>query len=232
MLTTFPEKAALTIAGIMLLFLGSCVRLPDYAQPHFYQNTDPLPRNVITYRNLTRADFQAKEPPSHLQDHTKHLNAHIVTSIRVAPMSRFSVSSTTIYGQEIYSGQMEEWSFEAVMSPANSWWNPHLEKGRDGYVLQHEQIHFALTEIDARRLTLTAAGERAALTVFDSSIAAVKKGLMEKINALITASRDDLLKEQTAFDQDTSMRYSPKTQQKWWQRVTEELQVPQMPRNK
>ena len=232
MLTTFPERAALTIAGIMLLFLGSCVRLPDYAQPHFYQNTDPLPRNVITYRKLTRADFQAKEPPPHLQDHTKHLNAHIVTSIRVAPTSRFSVSSTTIYGQEIYSGQMEELSFEAVMSPANSWWNLHLEKGREGYVLQHEQIPFALTEISARRLTVTAAGERVALAGFDSSIAAVKKGLMEKINALITASRDDLLKEQTAFDEDTSMRYSPKTQQKWWQRVTEELQVPQMPRDK
>ncbi len=39
------------------------------------------------------------------------------------------------------------------MLPERSWWNPGIPAGLRTYVLRHEQINFALTEIAARRLT-------------------------------------------------------------------------------
>ena len=225
MVTTFSKKLLLINVVILLVFIGSCARLPDYAQPHFYERTDPLPLSVITYRDLTKADFQSKELPGYLQDHMERVGAHTAVSIRPAPTSKTLVSSGEIYGQHVYFGSINQLSFEAVMIPEESWWNPHLRKGREGYVLQHEQIHFALMEIAARKLTVQVVKEKNNLMVIASSFEAVKKGLMEKINELIAVSRTKVLEEHTVFDEATSMHYNPKDQKKWWKRVTTELQA-------
>jgi len=224
MITISLQNVFLEIIVFLLVFMGSCARLPDYAQPHFYQNTDPLPLNLITYRYLTRADFQANQLPLHLQEHRKRLNAHTAVSIRPVPTVKLLISSAQIYNQEVYCGQIEQLSFEAVMIPEESWWNPRLAKGREVYVLQHEQIHFALMEIAARQLTIRVARDKGALTVFDSSDEAVKEQLMARIAGLMAESRTNVLKEHTAFDEDTSMRYAPKDQQRWWESVTAKLE--------
>jgi hypothetical protein len=225
MVTTFSNKTLQTIGVLLLLFIGSCARLPEYAQPNFYQRTNPLPLRVITYRDLTKADFQAKEIPHYLQDHTKRLGAHTAVSIRPAPTSKTLISSAKIYGQHLYSGSVKQLSFEAVMIPEESWWNPHLRKKREAYVLQHEQIHFALMEIAARQLTIQLAKEKDTLMVFASSYETVNITLLEKINELIAESRTNILKEHTAFDEDTSMHYTPEVQQSWWEKVATELQI-------
>ena len=111
------------------------------------------------------------------------------------------------------------------MIPEESWWNPHLRKGREGYVLQHEQIHFALMEIAARKLTVQMVKEKNNLMVVAPSFEAVKIRLMEKINELIAESRTNVLEEHTSFDEATSMHYNPKDQKRWWKRVTTELQA-------
>ena len=224
MLTISPQMAFQAIVVLLFLFTGSCARLPDYAQPHLQQKAEPLPLNVITYRDLTKADFQAKELPLHLQNHQKRLSAHTAVSIRPVQNSKSIISSALIYNQQVYCGRIEQLSFEAVMIPGDSWWNPRMKKGREGYVLQHEQIHFALMEIAARQLTDRVARENGALTVFDSSYEAVKKKLMDRLNELMTEFRTNVLKEHTAFDEETSMRYTPKDQQRWWKRVTSQLQ--------
>ena len=110
----------------------------------------------------------------------------------------------------MYSARVEQVVFEAVMIPEKSWWNPHLEKGREDYVLQHEQIHFALMEIAARQLTARVARKKPDFTIFYSSYQAAQKTLMERVNDLIAETRTDLLKEHTAFDEEASMHYSPK----------------------
>ena len=209
---------------LILLFAGACAQLPDYAQPHLQQNTGPLPLNVITYRDLTRKDFQAAELPPHLQGHAKRLNAHTAVSIRPVSTSRYLISSALYHDQNLYYGRVERLSFEAVMIPENSWWNPHLKKVREAYVLQHEQIHFALMEIAARRLNAEVVREKATLTLFDSSYEAVRTKLVERVNELMKESRKEVLKEHTAFDEETSMRYDQKVQQGWWERVTAQLQ--------
>lgn len=224
MITTYPQNAILVNIVFLLVFMGSCARLPDYAKPYFYQKKDPLPLNLITYRDLTRADFQAKEPPVHLKDHRERMNARTAVSIHPARKAKLIIWSVQIYNQQVHCGQIELLSFEAVMIPEESWWNPRLAKGREGYVLQHEQVHFALMEIAARRLTLRVAKDKGALTVFDFSDDAVKKRLMARVTELITESTITVLKEHTAFDEDTSMRYAPKDQQRWWKSVTTQLQ--------
>jgi hypothetical protein len=154
----------------------------------------------------------------------ERLGAHTAVSIRPAPTSKTLVSSGEIYGQQVYFGSINQLSFEAVMIPEESWWNPYLRKGREGYVLQHEQIHFALMEIAARKLSVQVVKEKNTLMVFASNYEAVKIRLMKKINELLAESRTKVFEEHTAFDEDTSLHYNPEDQKRWWQRVTTELQ--------
>jgi hypothetical protein len=58
-----------------------------------------------------------------------------------------------LFGQSYFFGRIDHLAFEAVMIPERSWWNPAIQANMTGYVLQHEQIHFALTELAARKLT-------------------------------------------------------------------------------
>ena len=52
-----------------------------------------------------------------------------------------------------YVGTISQLKFKTVFVPECSWWNPNLAKNGENYVLQHDQIHFALTELAARKLT-------------------------------------------------------------------------------
>ncbi len=208
---------------LYLLFSGGCASLPSYARPRLYHNQEPLSTKTISYRALTKNDFKAKELPENLTRHKKNLNAHTAASIRPSPHSRYIVSSFQYQDQMIYSGRVEKMSFEAVMFPQKSWWNPTMPKNRETYVLQHEQIHFSLMEIAARQLNQKAEEESATLTIFDADAATTQQRLQKTVQDWIKESQEALLKRHTAFDEDTSLRYNPKRQQWWYNKVSEQL---------
>lgn len=208
--------------ALFLLLLSGCARLPDYGRPHLNRGVK-LPLNVVSYRDLTISDFLADNVPDRLKEHAKKLNAHTAVSIRPVPGTNYTISTTHINNQKVYYGQVEKLSFEAVMIPEHSWWNPAMAMIRKDYVLQHEQIHFALMEVAARRLTKKAEEESELLKVYESSFDSAKEKLLNIYSIWLEESRAKVLKEHTSFDEDTSLIYAPKIQQRWYDRVKTDL---------
>ena len=209
------------------LLLNSCARLPDYALPHIEETkSNQLSfKQGFTYRKLTVNDFRAPSLPEHMSEHAKHFNARSRIQIRPSTESQFIINSSynEYYDQIIWSGRIQSIVFEAVMLPDYSWWNPAVSREKIAYVLQHEQIHFALMELAARHLTQQAQADIDAMHVIDSTRQGVHDQLLEKVKELIQAEHDEIIKEHTAFDEDTSLYNDPEKQQWWFDRVNNQL---------
>lgn len=222
MISCLERNSFTLVVVFFFLLFGGCSVLPEYGQPYINQGV-ALPLHVVPYRDLTIADFQAKNVPDRIKDHAKKLNAHTAVSIRPIPGTKYTITTAHIHNKQIYYGRVENLAFEAVMIPEHSWWNPRMAKKRESYVLQHEQIHFALMEVAARRLTQKAAEESELLNVYEASFDAAKQKLSAIYTSWLEESREKVLKEHTSFDEDTSMIYAPRTQQRWYDRVTADL---------
>jgi hypothetical protein len=210
---------------LSLALVSTCARLPEYAEPHIF-HTDELhktPPTGFTYRLLAPDDFRAASLSEQQAEHTELVNAHIVSLIRLTADSSFTVTSGDLYGQRYFFGRIERLAFEAVMLPDRSWWNPKIPANMRGYVLQHEQIHFALTELAARQLTIDTQKWASDFLVMEATPQGVRAELAREVNERISAAMEANLKRQAEFDEDTSLFFNPKWQQWWSRKVEEEL---------
>lgn len=203
------------LLGLLLVCLLSCRKLPDYGKPQFHGDDISLQTVAVTYRDLTISDFKAVSLPERLQEFSEKLNAHTAVSIRLNPPVQYTISTHVVDGQKKYVGRIKQLRFEAVMIPERSWWNPDLAVGKYAYVLQHEQIHFAIMQLAAMQLGQKGINERENFIVFESNPANVKSVLIEKIKTMIAESKQWALRENTLFDRDTSQRHDA-TMQNWW----------------
>jgi hypothetical protein len=222
--------ARLKAAGIalMVLFAAACAGLPDYARPRMHPGDPQQPAHQgFTYRTLTPEDFRAPAPPDHLDGHAGRVNAHSTIRIRPAPASTFAVSRGELYGRPYFFGRIERIAFEAVMIPERSWWNPAMPPAATAYVLQHEQIHFALSEIAARRLTREAAAWGAEVLVIRPSPQEVRAEIVRLVTERVNAAMEDGLKRHAEFDEDTSLFTNPRRQRWWAWTVEDELKETQ-----
>jgi dGTP triphosphohydrolase len=90
-------------------------------------------------------------------------------------------------------------------------------------VLQHEQIHFPLFEIEARRLDRKAK-TLAREEVFEGdSVDEVKADIQSIIQDLFDETTETLLDRNRDFDEVTSLGYEPARQKEWFDTVTKEL---------
>lgn len=204
-------------AGILLAALAGCARLPDYAMPSSGPMLDDpmLLADAFTYRRLTRDDFQAVSLPPERAGHAASINAHACTQIRPGRDTRLVISRSRLAGSDMVLGSVQQIAFEAVLIPGCSWWNPDLAERYTAYVLQHEQIHFAITEVAARRLTAETRENLSGFMVVEYSTEDAKNAIAQKIRSMIKTAVDESLKTHTAFDEETSLFHSPRRQQ-WW----------------
>jgi hypothetical protein len=158
-----------------------------------------------------------------MADHAERINAHAATQIRLTTDSGFRITSGDLYGQSYFFGRIERIGFEAVMLPDRSWWNPKMPANMRGYVLQHEQIHFALTELAARQLTGDSQKWAADVLVIQPTPQEVRAELARQIKDRINAAMEANLKRQAEFDNDTSLFFNPRRQQWWSWTVEDEL---------
>lgn len=209
----------------ILFFWSGCARLPDYALPHFgIGETDPVfLQNGITYRQLNRDDFRAPNPPKHLGANAKNINAHTRLSIRNNKDSKFIIASNIVHGRLYYFGRIASISFEAVMLPYASWWNPKAPEKKFTYILQHEQIHFALMELAARDLTRQVRDKSMSLLIIEESKKAAYEALQREVNNMIEEKNREIIAQHTAFDQETSIHYDPATQAQWYEKISKQL---------
>lgn len=205
-----------------VLLLAGCSQLPDYALPQFHEN-DGSRLAGIPYGQLTRDDFQAELLPAEMQMHAGSLSARSSLQIRPVQEVEIAINSNWYKGKIVYFGHVENLRFEAVFIPEKSWWNPDVPKDKEEYVLEHEQIHFGLLELAARRLTAEARAAGNDLFVIDSSFAGARDAVFKRIRDLVRTSNEAQFKEHKRFDEETSQFYDPPVQRSWLERVEEQL---------
>ena len=205
----------LPICVLLLASLGplaSCSRLPGYARPsaRVMHHTDYEPTDVIPYRELSRADFRGASPPEHVAPHAAKLGAY--TCANIVPDS-FQLRTTVALdpGSNGYVARMPTVRFHAEMDRECSWWNPAAQQIPAAYVLQHEQIHFAIVELEARRLN----GGILALQGRGSSPEAAGVDLQRVHDAAFRDAMSRAVERHTRIDEDTSFVHAPDRQARW-----------------
>ncbi len=214
----------LSHALILAACLFSCSTLPDYAAPRVLESQSVDRSDVVGYRTLTRADFKADAPPAEYAAVADRVGALTCCFIGVEPgaeiMQREIRSQS---GAVRYETSVRNVRAFARMSRTCSWWNPNQGTLPQEYILEHEQIHFALCEIEARHLnrTLRELTDRPVITDEDPAAAGaqiqarISGELRERSEAVIARSRD--------FDEDTSLGHEPEAQKRWLAKVEAEL---------
>jgi hypothetical protein len=205
----------------------ACSRLPSYARPQGAL-MDPSAvdgEDLIEYRKLTRADFKGKAPVGEAAAHADAMGAQTYAIVRPDPTLKIWITGTQEKnGRTHYAGKISELlHFRAEMDRLRSWWNPNLKEVPEAYVLEHEQIHFAIAEAEARRLNAQAKEITSRMQATGDSQDEVRDKIQQKLDDVIKDALDDLLDENGRFDEDTSARYDPKKQGEWYQRVQAEL---------
>lgn len=208
-------------AFLLLNFTG-CARLPDFASPHLSTTAFNPDLDFVEYRQLTINDFKAQTPPTAIKGYEHRINAHTSVSLRPSTPIHYTISHPN-QNFGVFKARLQQLQFKAVMIPAYSWWNPKLPHNKKAYVLQHEQVHFALMEIAARKLNEKL--ENTSMQTFSGTEReAVQQQLLSSVQKTIDGSKEEILKEHTHFDEDTSLEYNPRAQQDWFDYCQNELQ--------
>ncbi|MCY3735080.1 MAG: hypothetical protein OXG13_01685 [Gemmatimonadaceae bacterium] len=181
--------------------------------------------DVITYRALTRGDFRGQHPPKAFLGRVDLPRPVAVSCAYVAPDPRARVFAEPIRpgGQGPYRPRVENLAFRGLFSRSCSWWN--REHGLSPmYVLEHEQIHFALSEVAARRLNrdvprmLTSASVESASP--DSVITLARRRIQDALERTLAETG----KLNLEFDRATSFGFSLHLQEAWRLRVEKDLE--------
>lgn len=216
--------------ALLLLLLSACARLPDYARPHFSLENEAVSlANSFPYRALRMEDFRADALPPSYQQFNHTIQARSCISIQTSKAAKLYISSGTISEKTIYTGTFSDLSFIAVFNPDCSWWNPKIADKNKNYILQHEQIHFALTELTARKLNRDYSNHMKEYLAIGNTAQEVKDQLHAEAERISQEGLQQALAEHTSFDEETSLFYDPEIQQRWAERVLKELNSEETP---
>ncbi len=170
----------------------------------------------IAYRALRRSDFRAKAPPVEGGVHAEHMGAY--TCGRVIPEQPIAIRIEP--AARGFVARAPSFRVRGVMDRDCSWWNTALRHAQPPeYILQHEQIHFALIALAARDLE----GRGRALTERGATVEAAQAAFQHALDELHRDVAGKLQDRSDAFDRDTSGVYEPDVQRRWFDRVTAEL---------
>ena len=90
-------------------------------------------------------------------------------------------------------------------------------------MLQHEQVHFGLVELEARRLNLRGEALARDARARGRTPEEAARRSRERLEAVLRDSSEAILEGHTRFDEDTSLGYRPERQQAWYDRTRREL---------
>ena len=177
---------------------------------------------------LRGADFQARRPPAEAREHAEKLGAE--TCALVVPASETQVAGKAVRGPDgsvVYRGKIRGLAFRAVMDRSCSWWNDAASSIPPAYVLEHDQIHFALAELAARGLNARAASLARGFQFETSRSEELAPNAKRYVEGAIRQAMQALVERNAAFDRDTSLGYQPDKQAAWLERVEAELRASQ-----
>lgn len=170
---------------------------------------------LIHYRRLTRADFRATAPAADRRPHGLAFGA--LSCIRLVPeLSQTVVIDTGPDG--LLSARVPRAAFYAEFDRTCSWWNPRNDPAHWPYLLQHEQAHFAIVEVQARRLTAQVRGIAVPATVAGDAADTLRR----RVARLADSTAVEIRRESDALDRDT-FHPNATRQARWTRRLEREL---------
>lgn len=181
--------------------------------------------DLILYRDLDRGDFRALEPPAEAVGLHAQLGAVTCVFLAADPDAYIYSSPRGLdleFGQ--FRARIENLGFIAYMDRECSWWNPASLTLPADYILQHEQIHFALFEIAARRLDSRAAELMREFETVSTNQEQGVDAIHERLDTELLRAMNEVVTRNNDFDRDTSMTYRQDRQSAWWDTVTVELE--------
>jgi hypothetical protein len=214
------------LLGFAAAGLVGCATLPEYAAPQGKLVTpDTLDTtDVIPYRTLTRADFKGANPPAEFAPYADMVGAATCAYILTTPDTRvFFQPFRAPDGAIRYRATFENLRFFAQMDRNCSWWNPKERRVGPEYVLEHEQIHFAIFELESRRLNASAPELAARLQATATDADSAVRLVQQQLEAHLAGEVKKILERSRRFDEDTSLGTDPKKQKEWRDLVLSEL---------
>ena len=207
-----------------LVALAACAKLPRYAQPGFALGDDAgrdATDDRISYRELRRDDFRGEKSP---RGNEHRLSAVTCVSIRpdTSELEVDSALSGDSGATRIYDITLKNLRYEALMDRGCSWWNPNSPAEREAYILEHEQIHFALYELAARRWSRLPPPR---FRIGYDTTEEMQENLRNQYRKYLRKLLEEQNREQYRFDEETSIGYHPEVQRRWRQRVRAELEA-------
>jgi len=219
--STLPERAAPKARAV-----DSATTLPEYAAPKA-RVVDPASldmSDVISYRTLSQADFRGKRPPPEFASYAGRIGAATCAHILTTPDTRLMVQPVASPTRGVvYRATPEHLQFFAQMDRNCSWWNPKDLGIPKDYILQHEQIHFAIFELEARGLNASVSEIDSHLDATAASAEAAIEIARRQLEEQVQARMKGILARSRQFDEDTSMGQNPEQQKRWWDLVRSEL---------
>ena len=220
-------RLAIVKRWLVALSLAGCGGLPDYAAPKggVVEAGALDSSDVISYRQLTRGDFRAQSAPPEFAPVADRVGAATCGQVRTTPETVFLIHSRqdAPTSPEHHWVEVKRLGFMALMDRRCSWWNEKLAARAPDYVLEHEQIHFALYELGARKLNASVATIERDMTHEGSNQKEVQAHAQRALNDALAEATKKLLERNRDFDQDTSLGYRPDRQRAWLKKVTAEL---------
>lgn len=212
---------------LLVFALLGCSTLPEYAAPKggVVDAGQLDSSDVIGYRQLTREDFRGTQAPPEFAPVAARVGAATCGQVRTTADTTFLIN----WRQETPTSAKRHWvevkklTFMALMDRRCSWWNDQAASRAPAYVLQHEQVHFALYELGARKLNALVASISRDMMTEGSSQQEVQAHAQKALNEALQKATDDLLERNREFDEDTSLGFRPDRQRAWLKTVTDEL---------
>ncbi len=183
--------------------------------------------DVIAWRKVGRGDFRGDRPPGAFAFGTGAIRPVAVTCAYVVASPRARIYPYRVPGAEAdvaYQVRVEGLSFHALLSRSCSWWNPNAEIS-PAYVLQHEQMHFDIFEIAARRLNREVPGLLEAMDVRGPSEQSVVDGAQRHVQAALARALDETAARNQKFDLETSYGFEPTRQDAWRMSLDRDLRA-------
>lgn len=213
------------------LLLGCASSLPEYASPkgRVVAATDLDSSDVVSYRRLSRSDFRGTQAPKEFAQVAGRVGAATCGQVRTTTDTEFLLK----WRQESPTSPKQHWveikklGFMALMDRRCSWWNEPMAARRPSYVLEHEQVHFALYELGARKLNASADSIKQSMISSGSSQEAVERHAQQALGRALVKATEELVERNRDFDQDTSLGYRPDRQREWLRKVRDELAATQ-----
>lgn len=194
----------------------------DAALPRMVYGGSGGPRDAIAWGRLTREDFQGEQPPPHLASHAAEIGAVSCVSLGLQDDTRPRLSLEILAtGERRYTAQVEALRYTAFFDRLCSWWNPGSDA--PAYQLEHEQIHFDLTELAARELGRELRTGGTPLRTRAATEAEALAKLEARLAILVRQALRRTLERQARFDRETSAQKDAARQAQWAREVASEL---------